>query len=451
MLLGSCTAAAVVWWVYLLGAGTGPSSVLGAERIALELAVATSFFSLPRRRIEPLLERVGGWCRQRPGTALAGLVAGVYGAAWLTTPQINYGAGAEGLGYGDDGAYYGFMTEHFTWFGTKAYAPFSFRPLVPFLVHASGLSTFTGYRILNGASSVLSGLLIYGIARRYTREPGRALVGVALFLFLKYGPKFWIYYPVLTDGLGTVLLLAGILATIAGHRLAYVVVMALGVFCRENLLVLIGFNVLHALRTGRSRSAVLSSLALQAVPIGLFVVSRVKPVFPPLGATDDFGVAFNFLRRFLFSFDWQFRAGVAHLNALGVLLVLALLNARRMVAFLRADYEWAYYLAAVLLLLPIGGTDLDRFAYWHAPLLVVTLVRLPWAATWDAWFWSHVLALQAIAMDLFLRWQPQREFYLALFAAHARDASFLYLEASAVLTMAIVAAMLHATRRGRPA
>jgi hypothetical protein len=72
---------------------------------------------------------------------------------------------------------------------------------------------------------------------------------------------------------------------------------------------------------------------------------------------------------------------------------------------------------------------------------------LPWTKLQDAWFWLHVLVLHAVAMELFLWWSPGRDFYLALCAAHARGVAFLYLEASCVLTVVIVAAMLASRRR----
>jgi len=213
--------------------------------------------------------------------------------------------------------------------------------------------------------------------------------------------------------------------------------MAAGVFCRENLIVMVGFNVLYALRTERDRTSRALALVLQTIPIGLFILSRLKPVFAPLAEGFDATPDLTFARSFVFSPDRQARVFYAHLNALGVLAILAAVQGRRVAAFVSCRLEWAFYMVATFLMLIAGGTDLDRFAYWQAPLLLAVVAGTGWPRPEDGWFWVHIVLLHAVSMSFPLWWDPAEPFYLALTAAHARNVPFGYLAATC-LSMAIL-------------
>ena len=73
-------------------------------------------------------------------------------------------------------------------------------------------------------------------------------------------------------------------------------------------------------------------------------------------------------RRFLLDPGWQEVSLLAYCNSLGLLLILALLCWRGVVRFLGKYYEWAYYVVVNVLLSIVGGSDVDRYAVWLAPV-----------------------------------------------------------------------------------
>ena len=424
---------------------------MGGLTISLQLLVAASY--LLRRRpgwADRALARASLLGERHTRVALAILLGGLYAIAWLTTPQIDFGRGAQGLGYGHDGRIYGWMTEHFAWFRERTVPPYNYRPLVPFLVHVSGLSTFTGYRLVNAVSHVLCGLLVYALACRFTASRSRALVAVALFGTLKFGLKFWLYYPVLTDAPGMALLLAVVYCTLARHRVGYLVAMAAAVFCRENLMPLMGFHVLHAIRTERGLRARLGALALQAVPIALFVLSRRWPVFAP-DRPMRLGIGLYFWALFLWPWAAP-RALLAHASTLGLLFVLPALRWRAWATSLWREYEWGYFFLTTLFLTFATGLDIDRFTMWEAPLLVAAVARLPsvGAAGPRGWLWLHLLALHAVGTQFLLPWAPSEPFYMSLYAVYATGPALAVMAVSGALTAALAALMVGTAGRSTP-
>lgn len=105
--------------------------------------------------------------RARPvlstGLAVAVVVLGLV----LATRQIGFGGDPRlslGLGYGNDGRFYGLMTEHCGSSQLEIAAPFGYRFLLLMLVHDSGLDTFLGFQLIAVLSFAGSLVLVARIA-----------------------------------------------------------------------------------------------------------------------------------------------------------------------------------------------------------------------------------------------------------------------------------------------
>ncbi len=346
----------------------------------------------------------------------------------LMTPLNGFGIGKFGAGYGDDGQIMGWLAENFSWFsvlttptfygGLGAWELSRYRILPLMLVHAMGVNTFLGYSILNFVSYVLSCILIYKILKFYTLSRANCCIGVFFFSTLKLGLKFLIYMPILTDGLGTLLLLAIVYFTLTKKHIYYLVAMSLSVYCRENLLALMFFNILYNIRTKKAGKDIYRAVLRQIIPFSIFVLSRKVPVLllSPLATVSSSHFLKGRMFLLFFDADWKVRVFLAHVNALGILVMLPFFYRMRTNAFLKDNYEWIYYLLINFFLCLIGGGDLDRYATWQMPLLIV-LVMLA-GEHYSAVAWLYLLLIQSIAMEFFLPWMRDREFYLSLMAAH---------------------------------
>jgi len=158
LLAGTAAAAGHLGWILAAYHGTLDERIalVFALKLVLVFATGASFILLPGRPSSRTLERLAA-LSERHAAALIGLIiAGSVAIAFLTTPQIGFGEGQLGRGYGHDGVFYGWMTEHFAWFEYPVPGwQFAYRPLAPMLVHYSGLDTFTGFRVLNLASHAI--------------------------------------------------------------------------------------------------------------------------------------------------------------------------------------------------------------------------------------------------------------------------------------------------------
>jgi len=409
-----------------------------ALKLVLVFATGVSFILLPGRPSSRTLERLAAFSERHAAALIALIIAGSAAIAFLTTPQIGFGEGQLGRGYGHDGVFYGRMTEHFAWFQYAVPGwQFAYRPLAPMLVHYSGLDTFTGFRVLNLSSHALASVLVYRIARHLRLPPFAALLAVAFFAILKFGLKFVVYYPVLTDGLGLLLLLAIICATLEKRAFLYLFAMAAAVYTRENLLALTVFNALYLIRTGNGPGRFLTAAVLQLPPFAVYALNRRHPVFLPLYDTGAWPMLESWGRRFLLDPGWREVSFLAYCNSLGVLLILALLSWRGVARFLGERHECAYYVAGNVVLSIVGGSDVDRYAVWLAPVAIFTLLSLdfsrpgPPPRIWLYWF-----VLQAAAMEFCLPWFPDEAFYLSRTAAHATGPTLAYIT---VFSWALVA------------
>lgn len=420
--------------------------VLALELVALgaSVLVYSLFPSRLSAALAARLRRLDGGVAVVIGVSLAI----VYALAWLTTPQINWGEGALGVGYGADGTIYGRMTEQFAWFRGPGIGHHSSRILAPALVHYSGLDTFTGFHLLNATSFVVASVLMYATARRLSFSRESSLVALGLFALLKLGVKFWLYYPVLTDGLGTLLMMSIIYATVSRNDIVYVIAMSAAVFCRENLLALVLFNLLHSVRCGDASRRYVRAALVHAIPIALFISSRTCLAVPSEVPSSPF-------LQYVGSFAWSFlsqpkRQGVVamgYLNALGLVAVFALYRARHVVRFLTAHYEWLYYVVVTVVMTIVLGADVDRYAVWMAPALIVaSLAPNPHVDAAAVRLWGYLLLAHAASMELFVPWYPDRPFSDSRFAAYATPDAYAAITIATAALLACLTPALYAAR-----
>jgi len=448
VLVGTVAAAAYVAVVvhWYRGSPLDRIELVFALKLLLVLVIALHFLWTDGRRLTRALATLRALCERRPALCVATLIAVGIAASFATTPQIAFGEGALGVGYGHDGAIYGTMTEHFAWFKNPGMARFGYRFFAPMLVHYSGLDTFTGYRLLDLVSGALATVLMYRIARDLALAPAAAVLGAALFLVLKFGLKFFVYYPVLTDALGLLLLMAIIWATLEGRPVVYLLAMAAAVGTRENLIVLTVFNALYTLRTAKGSRRFLDAALLQIPALAVFALSRRYPVFPPFRYP---GSAFDIARRGVEDFvsnptmQWMFI--LSYVNALGIFAILPLLFWRRFTLFLRERYEWAYYVVVSVALSTAGGVDFDRYAVPLAPIAILGMLALTVPADGRIpRLWLYWLAVHVVSMEFIFPWFPEEGFYMSRCAAHAKGLALTYIaDFSWVLAAVTFALALH--------
>ncbi len=344
------------------------------------------------------------------------LVSGVIAIdilARLTTPQIAFGTGLLGPGYGHDGAVYGWMTEHFAWFEHSVQAPFNGRILMPWLVHLSGLPAFSGYRLFNGLFYFANAWLVFQLMRFYKVHTAVCSAAVLLFCLVRFYEKFSIYYPVLTDMAGLFFLLAGINTALRKKTLLFTLTLSLGVFCRENLLALLPFFLICVCRSDAPRGSKLKTGAFVLLPLLIFALLRAFPVFKP-AEPGSITAALSFLTGYFQEPRRWLAFLLAHGNTLGVLFFFPLLLFRQSLNFFRHHPEWLYYGGVTLLLSLAGGMDYDRFAVWQAPLGLVLI-----AASTEKFsfaFWGAALWVQFLMTEIWNPWRPDEMFYLSRYS-----------------------------------
>ncbi|HEV8535046.1 MAG TPA: hypothetical protein VGR87_04900 [Candidatus Limnocylindria bacterium] len=331
------------------------------------------------------------------------LAAGIVGAVVLVlrpiTPHIafNDGYGYDGVAYADlvramrgesDGSLLG-QRPHF-----------AYRPLPPALVAASGLDIGRGFLALNLLAYVASGPVLVVLLRAYGAPAGAALLATLWWALLPAGLRLAIYYPVMIDGLGLLLMLA-VLAAAAWRRVAlFGLLLAIGVLARENLIVLVPFLWIRLLPSGLWRATLVTALA--ATPAALvFEAVRLAPPIPPPARFD---VAFEMRQ----NWDWllqnaadrAWRFAAAGPTTLGLFSVLPLLRPRRSLDFLRSHPEWIYYLVGTLAVIIVGGGDYDRYFMYFVPALAVLCFTEGW------WLGLRAALLTVVQVVISRAWAP---------------------------------------------
>ncbi len=339
------------------------------------------------------------------------------------TPRLAFN---DGLGYRDGYSYAELvraMREHVD---VIVQAPYVYRLAPSAIVALTGLEVKRAFLWLNVASLVASALLLYALLRRYGATLPLALLGVLWWAALPAGLRFAYYYPVLLDGIGFLLLMLLIHASLARRTLLFALVLPLAVLTRENLVALVPFFWLAG-RDARARRIgpagqgpspgphLVSALA--SLPgVAAFVLVRAFPPIPPekgFNTIEDMGQNLYWLATNDHERLWRFLAAAP--LSLGLLSLVPFLAPRASLDFLRRHAAWTYYLGATLALTIVGGGDYDRFFFVLSPLLLV--LAFPVARGAGAWSGRAVpvvlTALHLVAVRFLWPTAPDEESYRA--------------------------------------
>jgi hypothetical protein len=345
------------------------------------------------------------WLRDHPSGAA--LVLGVVTLAivWPMTPAIAFNNGL-----GNDGLVYGAMVrelrEHL---GITPAPPWVFRLFPVWLVSLTPLDVRTGFFLLNLLSVAASLPLLVRFLARYAVTGGIALLAVGWWLALPMGLRWDLYYPVLPDALGFLLLMVLLLSALEERYVIFAVALAAAALTRENLLMLVPFIWLANVRRDW-RSVTVLTIAASLPAIAAFFLVRIFPPITPFDAYPNWLASHRIdvnLQRITLNIDghaWRYL--LAAPLSLGLLVAIPIAISRRHLgptwrrafSILRDQAHWTYYVLATFALAVIGGWDDDRYLFVLAPpLLVLTfgLAREIWSSPWRA---AALTGIQLVAV-----------------------------------------------------
>lgn len=296
---------------------------------------------------------------------------------------------------------------HFWGYPALAAGPFK-------VLEAVGASPLKAFQAVNLAAIFILGLAL----NRLFRSPGKALLGVGLFMLCGGGLYFNWSSP---ECLSAAALLAGLALYTSGAPVAGAVLAGLAGQQNPTILVFFGFApLLHLLLDYDARRSVPANLMHVLQRRYLLGIAAGVAVFslPMLFNLYQFGVPNIIAKLFsdpgligrarLFSFYFDLSQGMI-IGIPGLVLALALwgwrahpAGPRRELALLAAAALFTLALAVPALAVlnwNSGAAGVMRYAFWAAmPLLFVFLLRLSHSARWPAVVLLFVVLVQSIAM-----------------------------------------------------
>src|SRR4029453_18463275 len=163
-------------------------------------------------------------------------------------------------------------------------------------------------------------------------------------------------------------------ATLGARPYFYAGALAVGVACRENLIVLGAFNVVSVLRTAGERGRSIpwgQTLVTNLIPVAAVILYHTYPIFIPDSDHSIIAVMRKWGTEFLMGPNRQMIIPAGYLGSLGMLAVVPLIFRHSFGAFLKRRPEWTIYVLITLALSILGGLDIDRFALWQTPAIVM--------------------------------------------------------------------------------
>ena len=301
------------------------------------------------------------------------------------TPRIAFN---DGLGF--DGRVYAWLTQNLR--GDHSIAvvpPWSFRLAPSAIVAASGLEVKLGFLLLDLVSALGSAWLLYRLLRHYAVSPALALLAVGWWAVLPLGLRWAVYYPVLPDTLGFFLLLALMVSALEGRFAVFGGILVVAALTRENLIALGPFLWLIHVRRDPV-GVTLRSLAAGVPAVLIYLAVRVFPVVPPPPDFTNWAERYQIDVNLRFVFEnidahaWRYL--LAAPLTLGMFFALPFAWPRRLLAFLRRETHWAYYVVMSFVVALVGGRDDDRYLYVLVPALAVFVFHLAPSSLWrSAW------------------------------------------------------------------
>ena len=320
------------------------------------------------------------------GPALAVAIAAI---AFLVlapfTPPIAFN---DGLGF--DGRVYAWLTQALRGdHSVTVVPPWSFRLVPSAIVAVTGLEIKLGFLLLDLLSALGSAWLFYRLLRHYAIVPSVALLAVGWWAVLPLGLRWALYYPVLPDTLGFLLLLGLLVSALEGRYAVFGVLLVVGALTRENLIALGPFLWLIHVRRDPV-GVTLRSLAVGVPAVLVYFAVRSFPVVPPppdfTNWTERYRIDVN-LRYVFENIDAHaWRYVLAAPLTLGMFFALPFAWPRRLLAFLRSELHWAYFVVMSVVVALVGGRDDDRYLYTLVPALAVFVFHLSPSSLWrSAW------------------------------------------------------------------
>jgi hypothetical protein len=368
----------------------GAAAALGAigSRVRLRVRDPRRWRGLVPSFREPILRLRDLVARNEPvaGPLLAVAIAAVAFVVLAPfTPRIAFN---DGLGF--DGRVYAWLTQALRGDHTVTVVPpWSFRLAPSAIVAATGLEVKLGFLVLDLVSALGSAWLLYRLLRYYAVAPALALLAIGWWAVLPLGLRWAVYYPVLPDTLGFFLLLALVVSALESRFAVFAGLLVVAALTRENLIALGPFLWLVHVRRDPV-GITLRSLAVGVPAVLVYFAVRLYPVIPP---PPDFT---NWAERYLIDVNLRYvfenidahawRYVLAAPLTLGMFFALPFAWPRRLVAFLRRELHWAYYVVMSFVVALVGGRDDDRYVYVLVPALAVFVFHLapssPWRSGW---------------------------------------------------------------------
>ena len=314
------------------------------------------------------------------------------------TPRIAFN---DGLGF--DGRVYSWLTQALRGdHNVVVVPPWSFRLAPSAIVAASGLEVKLGFLILDLLSALASAWLLYRLLRHYAIAPGLALLAVGWWAVLPLGLRWALYYPVLPDSLGFLLLLALVVAALEGRLVLFAALLVVGALTRENLIALGPFLWLVHVRRDPVGTT-LRSLAVGVPAVVVYFAVRLFPVVPPPPDFTNWAERYQIDLNLRFVFEnidahaWRYL--LAAPLTLGMFFALPFAWPRRVFAFVRRELHWAYYVVMSFVVALVGGRDDDRYLYVLVPALAVFVFHLAPSSLWrSAWRVAALTVLHLAAV-----------------------------------------------------
>lgn len=251
------------------------------------------------------------------------------------------------------------------------WTPFCFRPLFPWLAAALPGDVRTGFRLLAALGALAGGAGLYGCARASGFHHPLALLAIPLFLAPRSGFRYALF-DLVPEGLALALLAWALYAPLL---LLFAVLTAVGSLARETLGLLVIPFALARWQRGDSAARILvpTAIAGAATAVALtFARAGVRPV-------NDYhhlryAIAYG-------SVHWLHPNGLLHVGLAvastgGVPFFLVLLQPRGAARFLHDRIHWIAYGILFLVLVGIGGSDMERFATYLLPVLILTTLAI---------------------------------------------------------------------------
>lgn len=271
--------------------------------------------------------------------------------------------------------------------------PYAYRPVVPLLARFIGnfteRSVTAGFRFVTYAGMISQLVLVFLLARQFTRKWWIAWTILLVIAFSTYHVKFLLFDIYRPDSLAFTLILIGMLAFIqrqrgAGGEVVYELIIlltsALGLFVREFCAIpaaLLAFRLLREFIQTRRPQPLIKSLGIVGIvilvywaPQKLIIVGRTDQLL-----NSDLSNLWNIVSNVTRNFNILLGAAI---YLLPLLALLTRARARRLWARL-VDYrlDLALYVLIVAALALVGGSDIDRFVvYLFVPLIMALALLL---------------------------------------------------------------------------